>query len=752
MSLPDRGTTRVQGVCQVSDGSHVNRSSLLAADILPLNDTLDVGIPMADTFDHHPWTVQGLVTDIDNGRVRLPDIQRPFVWSNTKVRDLVDSMYRGYPVGELMFWANQSPDHTRSIGHGTQQVSLQVVDGQQRLTSLFAVVKGQEVWREDYSRGIIRIAFSPIHERFEVPTPAILGRPEWIDDITTVFDDPIEARHSFLERYLKSLEGSDVTVDERHIEKIINRVANIKNFPFQVVQLKEDVARETVADIFVRINSEGVSLSQSDFILTWMSVFWEEGRQQLENFARDSRFTPEGISQRINEKITWTPHNPYLVVDPSNMVRVAVAVGLRRGRLSQAYNRLRGRDPRTREINKEQRETELARLKVGQERALNPLHWDAFLKVVERSGLRAKELISSRNSLLYAYAIWLIGREDFDVPVDKLREVVARWLFLSQLTGRYSGSFESRIEEDIARIDANELRTPEVFISTLDSLMSAAAPPDFWTITLPERLITSSVKAPVYLAYVAALNILDADVLLSTMSVRDWLNPNRSTVKGVEKHHLFPKDHLVSKLGIRSTKRTNQVANFALVEWSTNIDISNDAPAEYWPQQLTDKHFEGERLSRQMGWHALPLGWTEMDYDEFLARRRELMAHITHEGFKRLSDPSYVPSLSTAQQDYSGDIPTTLLTLSELVMGGYLPAGTLLSGPDGEMETLGEITDEGTLRVGTHDYESLTQAARHFDEEVEDGWDYWVAHLAEGAAEPTPVRSIRESASSSAQQ
>src|SRR3954464_3615063 len=87
-------------------------------------------------FGHHPWTVQDLVSGIDKGSVRLPDIQRPFVWPNAKVRDLVDSMYRGYPVGELMFWANRDDEHTRAIGSGaakTQVASMQVVDGQQRL-------------------------------------------------------------------------------------------------------------------------------------------------------------------------------------------------------------------------------------------------------------------------------------------------------------------------------------------------------------------------------------------------------------------------------------------------------------------------------------------------------------------------------------------------------------------------------------------------------------------------------------------
>ena len=116
------------------------------------------------------------------GCVRLPDIQRPFVWPNAKVRDLIDSMYRGYPVGELMFRANKDGGHAEVIGDSTktQEATMQIVDGQQRLTSLYAVLKGLQVWREDYSREKIAIAFNPLTARFEVPTPAFKRSPEWI--------------------------------------------------------------------------------------------------------------------------------------------------------------------------------------------------------------------------------------------------------------------------------------------------------------------------------------------------------------------------------------------------------------------------------------------------------------------------------------------------------------------------------------------------------------------------------------------
>lgn len=139
---------------------------------------------MSAKFGHHPWTVEELVSGVDKGTIRLPDIQRPFVWPNAKVRDLIDSMYQRYPVGELMFWANRDGYHTTAIGGDTktQEASMQVVDGQQRLTSLYAVLKGLPVWREDYSREIIKLAFNPLTSRFEVPTAVIKWeRPHFLD-------------------------------------------------------------------------------------------------------------------------------------------------------------------------------------------------------------------------------------------------------------------------------------------------------------------------------------------------------------------------------------------------------------------------------------------------------------------------------------------------------------------------------------------------------------------------------------------
>lgn len=685
---------------------------------------------MPETFGHHPWTVHDLVSGIASGQVRLPDLQRPFVWSNAKGRDLIDSMYRGFPVGELMFWKNEDSDHSRTIGltDKTQSATMQVIDGQQRLTSLYAIVKGAPVLRENYAEERIVVAFNPQTERFAIPNNAIGRSPEWIKDIRTVFESPIDARGDYLEALESAHGGERLDRDtEKRIEQAINKLAQVLNYQFQVVQLKDDVSRQTVADIFVRINSEGVKLSSTDFILTWLSVFWEDGRQRLEDFARSTRFTAEELSRKDGIRVDWTAKNPYLTLDPGHLLRVVVAVGNRRTQLQTAYNALRGRDPHTREIVPENREKELAKLKNGLERVLNRTNWDEYLKVLERAGVRNSSMVTSRMTVLYGYALWIIGRTEFRVPLDELRETMARWYFMAHITGRFSGSAESRAQEDLNRLEDLD-HTPEAFVHVIDAQVATTLTDDWWAISLPEQLHTSNVSGPAYTGYVAALTLMDAEVLLSTLSVKDWLSPSRRPVKGVEMHHLFPKAYLRESVHVTSNRQINQAANQALVEWSDNIDISDTAPAEYWAAAAENKSLTGDRLERQMWWHGLPHNWTEMPYAEFLTERRQRIAQVTREGFRKLQDPNYHPALPQRP-----DEPTTSdqPTFETLVQRGIIPVGTTLVPTDSRTDSAAEVTEDGTILLHDTEYRSPDLAAEADGAPDDDGWGYWSAELDE---------------------
>jgi hypothetical protein len=228
-------------------------------------------------FKYIPFQVRQVTSAIDQGALALPDIQRPFVWPTTKVRDLLDSMYRGFPVGQVMFWQTRAEPGVRQIGVGDKSVPVPyhlIVDGQQRLTSLYAVTTGKPVVREDFTAARIKIAFNPFTELFAVPDATTEKQVEWLADITPLFDDFLDTVESYIER-LEQVRGDLTKQERKHLFAVFDRVRDLVQYQFSVVELDATAEEEQVAEVFVRINSEGVVLNQADFILTLMSVFWE---------------------------------------------------------------------------------------------------------------------------------------------------------------------------------------------------------------------------------------------------------------------------------------------------------------------------------------------------------------------------------------------------------------------------------------------------------------------------------------------
>jgi hypothetical protein len=580
----------------------------------------------ATLFKEVSYSLSKLVEDIDVGEIGLPDIQRPFVWTKAKVRDLFDSMYNGFPVGYLLFWGNVGANGARQIGtEGKQAVPrLLIVDGQQRLTSLYAVLKGLPVVDEDYRAERIKIAFRPRDQHFAVSDAAVERDPEYIADISQLWVGPV-SRNRFVKQFLERLSASRTLTDddEDHLTEAIDRLYDLQSYPFTALELSSTIDEEKVAEVFVRINSKGVPLNQADFILTLMSVWWDEGRKQLEAFSRASR-TPSTSGP--------SPFNHFIQPDPDQMLRVAVGLGFRRGQLRAVYSLLRGRDVDTGQASPQQRDLQFEKLQHAQAYALDLTNWHEFLKVLVRAGFRSSGMITAENALLYAYVLYLVGKRDFKVPVEELREVLARWFFMAALTGRYSSSPESQIESDLARLRG--LKTADEFVGVLDQIVDDTLTADFWQITLPNALATSAARSPSLYAYYAALNLLDARVLLSTMRVHELFDPALKAKKSaVERHHLFPRAYLKT-LGIESLKDVNQIANFALVEWPKNIAISGQDPATYWPAY--SQNIATPQLERMQFWHALPDGWHKLAYNEFLVARRRRLAEVIQAGFERL--------------------------------------------------------------------------------------------------------------------
>lgn len=571
------------------------------------------------------YDLSGLISDIRIGDIALPELQRPFVWKNAKVRNLFDSMYRGFPVGFFLFWEPSVVEGARAIGTDGKQKTprLLVVDGQQRLTSLYAVMTGTPVIREGYDAEKIEISFNPLKEKFEVADATTKNNRQFLPNISVIWDPESEFDDIKDEYFDRLTEVQELSEEERkNARAALNRLEKLSSYPFTALELTANVNEEQVSEVFVRINSEGKKLNQADFILTLMSVFWDEGRAELEKFCRDAR---------LPSTSTASPFNHLMQPDPDQLLRVSVGLAFRRARLQYVYSILRGKDLETEEFSDERREEQFEKLKDAQSRVLNLQYWHDFLKAIRFAGYKSHKMVSSQNAVLFAYILYLLGRTELKFDEPELRRLIAKWFFVTAMTGRFTSSPESKMEADLAKLRVVE--TKEQFKSVLDQICDAITTNDYWKISLPTELATSSARSPSMFAYFASLTILEANVLFSEQKVAELLDSSTKEPRSpIERHHLFPRAYL-DTIGRTATTQKNQIANYALVEWGDNTKIGDSAPVDYLPEFET--RFAKKDLERMFYWHALPDGWEKIEYEDFLRERREMIATVVQDAYAR---------------------------------------------------------------------------------------------------------------------
>ncbi len=288
-----------------------------------------------------PHPIETLLTWVKSGEIAVPEIQRPFVWNATKVRDLMDSLYRGYPVGYLITWRNPNVRlKDGSISSGKRIL----IDGQQRITALMAALLGQEVLTKDYDTVRIRIAFHPGEERFEVHNVAIANDRAWIPDISTLF-----APNTYLGDFVDVYVANNQQTDRKQIGRILERLKKIINNHIGLIELAEDLDIETVTEIFIRVNSAGVELSQADFAMSKIAVNEKYGgnllRKAIDYFchlavtpdfaAKIEKNDPEFAQSEFWPAMRWLKEANDDLYDPSytDMLRVAFASEFSRGKL-----------------------------------------------------------------------------------------------------------------------------------------------------------------------------------------------------------------------------------------------------------------------------------------------------------------------------------------------------------------------------------------------------------------------------------
>jgi len=573
---------------------------------------------------------------IKSKEIAIPEIQRPFVWSSTQVRDLIDSLYRGYPIGYLITWKN--PNIKLKNGRTSEGLKI-LIDGQQRVTALTSAILGQEILNKDYKKIKIKIAFNPVEEKFEVLNPAIFKDSSWIPDISPIIKGDLRITEAIRD-YCKK----NPSANPKKVEDILMNLMDIQKKQIGFIELGHDLDIETVTEIFVRINSKGVELSQADFVMSKIASNEEcEGsllRKAIDYFCHLA-ITPEfyRVLQKRDEdfvktdffkKMSWLKNENDDLYDPDykDLIRVVFTHKFNRGRLSDLVSLLSGRNFELRTFEEEIVRESFNNLKQGIFDFINETNFKRFLMIINSAGFVDKNLVRSQNVLNFAYSLYLKLKEKNYGSKD-IERYVRRWFVMSILTGRYSGSSESKFDFDIKRINEKGI---ENFIKEIEEAELSDA---FWEASLVQSLNTSVASSPYFNVFLASqVKRNDKGFLSRDLTVRDMVN-HRGDI-----HHVFPKDFL-KKQGLRRGEY-NQIANYCYLQQEINISIGNKNPIEYFKEVLAqvskgEKKYGNiinkEELLNNFKQNCIPeeMLEKELSYEEFLEERRKLISEKIRE-------------------------------------------------------------------------------------------------------------------------
>jgi len=582
-------------------------------------------------YSVNQYPVQHILTWIQSGEIAIPEIQRPFVWSSTQVRDFFDSLYKGYPVGYLIAWKN--PNIRLKDGSISQGKRI-LIDGQQRVTALMTSILGYKIIDKDYQTTKISIAFNPIERKFEVTNPAIKKDVKWIADISEIFNNNFKM-HQFVKEYVE-ING---TTDFDQIFEAIESLRGIVNNPIGIIELSSELDIDTVNEIFIRINSAGLVLSQADFAMSKIAVNEKYGgnilRKAIDYFCHMAivpefynqlqQLDKEFIQTEYFQKMSWLKDENDNLYDPlyTDMLRVAFTFKFKRGKLEDLVALLSGRNFETREYEEKIAEESFSRLSEGIMDYMNENNFKRFIMIIRSAGFIDNSMIRSQNALNFAYILYLLLRElKFNQAL--IETLVRKWFVLSVLTSRYSGSPESQFDFDIKQISQN----PEQYIK---KIIEAELSDAFWNLGLPQQMNTSVASSPSFNVFLAAqVKMNDKGFLSRDITVRELIE-----LKG-DVHHIFPREYLKKQGYNRGFY--NQIANYVMAQSEINIKIGAKAPNIYF-QEIIQQCKGGklkyggiisvEELQKNMEMHCIPDNIINMDasnYEQFLEERRKLMA------------------------------------------------------------------------------------------------------------------------------
>lgn len=606
-----------------------------------------------EKFINTSMSIKALLGLIEANEIAIPEIQRPFVWKNAQVRDLMDSLYKGFPTGYIILWKNPNvklKDGTISSGKKV------VIDGQQRITAMMTAIAARKIFNSEFQETRVKIAFNPFAaleyeqgneeaEIFAVQTPAHLKSKNWIPDISDIFQSTFSS-WTFIPQYIEA----NPDMDGADLQRVLNRLKSIETTQIGVIELSEKLDIDVVTDIFIRINSKGTALSQGDFVMSKMAADEDHGgnllRKIIDYFAHlavvpsyyhyiESHDTAFAATKYL-KKLEWLKDDNETVYDPDcdDVIRVAFMHKIKRARLSELVQLLTGRDFETREFKEEIEEQTFQQMYDGVSDVISEYNFKQFMQTIRSAGFISPKMVTSNMALDFAYALFLM-LQDSDEPVANRKRIVQRWYVLSILTQRYSGSPESAFAKDLKVIS-------EVGVAqALKNIEDATLSDNFWQVALPQNLSYASSQNPTYLAYLAA-QVSSGDNSLLSQNIR----VDELIRLGGDVHHIFPKKYLVEH-GFERTQY-NQTANYAYLDTPVNISIGKKAPKDYFSAALAQcgsetaecgSILDERELRANLAVNCIPDDVFEMDYtryDEFLEKRRALMAQKIRKYYESL--------------------------------------------------------------------------------------------------------------------
>jgi hypothetical protein len=560
-----------------------------------------------------------LLAQIDNGTLLLPEFQRGYVWNRDQVRGLMRSLYRRYPVGSLLVWQTSADGLQTRSSLGGQGVVELLLDGQQRITTLYGIVRGKPpVFFEGKPETFAGLQFHMDEETFEFYAPAKMkGNPRWVD-VTTLMQEGIEP---FVERVNSDPElaphlGAYITR--------LNRIHQVKELEFHIEKISgDDKTLDTVVEIFDRVNSGGTKLSKADLALAKLCAEWPEARARLRDAV--GSWSGAGFSFRLD----W-------------FLRVVNAVVTGDAKFE----------------------------------ALEAVDAQAFSDGLERSKKVVDNLLNNVSAHLgLDHDRVLFGRYAFPVMARHLdknngkfadareRDHLLYWYLHAALWGRFSGSNETIINQDIKAADD----------TGVDGLIEQLR---LWRGELrvrPENFAGHSLGARFYPLLYLLTRVRGAKDLWNGAPVLSSAMLGKTS--SLQVHHIFPKARLYENEYTRA--QVNAVANFCFLTQETNLWVGARDPADYLAE-VEDK-YPGSLASQWIP--ADPQLWHIERYPDFLTARRELLAEAATEFLDGLLqgretgeelEPAEAARIDVAQEDAYPEITELVSWLSD---HGYAEPG-----------------------------------------------------------------------------